>query len=105
VEGYSPRIDRILTEHKPFLPDVDGSRLAIERNYNNQNLESALEVLTNARTKNIQTLRAADETQLDREAMLEGVGSITLRTLVQMMSEHDEDHINDLRTIRRRLNS
>ena len=28
VEGYAPRLKRILSEDGPFLPDIDGRRLA-----------------------------------------------------------------------------
>ena len=37
-EGYNVRMERILKETKPFLPDIDGQALAAERNYNRQNL-------------------------------------------------------------------
>ena len=41
--------------------------------------------------------------QLGLEATLEGVGIVTLRELLCMMREHDEDHIRQLRNIRARL--
>jgi hypothetical protein len=34
IEGYGVRVQRILKQENPFLPDIDGSRLAIERDYN-----------------------------------------------------------------------
>src|SRR5215470_2582063 len=43
VEGYAQRIAQILNETNPTLVDVDGARLAIERDYNSQDLEPALE--------------------------------------------------------------
>src|SRR6185295_20136053 len=43
VDGYAQRIARILNEAGPTLADVDGARLAIERDYNNQELAPALE--------------------------------------------------------------
>ncbi|MBA3514589.1 MAG: hypothetical protein H0T77_09470, partial [Pyrinomonadaceae bacterium] len=42
IEGYTARISRILRENNPILPDIDGSRLAIEREYHSQNLSEAL---------------------------------------------------------------
>src|SRR5229473_5144194 len=36
VEGYAHRVRLILEEEHPALPDVDGGRLARERNYNTQ---------------------------------------------------------------------
>lgn len=103
AEGYTARINRILDETNPVLPDIDGARLAIERDYNSQNAEAALQTMTEARRRNIERLRLADEKQLDREGMLEGVGNVTLGKLVVMMTEHDESHIGDLRRLRKQL--
>ena len=46
VEGYSVRIRRLLEENNPQLEDIDGARLAIERDYNSQSLDSALHTFT-----------------------------------------------------------
>lgn len=103
TDGYTERIARILNENKPLLPDINGSRLAIERDYNNQELEASVQAFAHARGRNIETLQALDEKQINREGKLEGVGRITLGELLRMMREHDEDHIRELRTIRARL--
>ena len=100
IEGYTSRINRILDESEPFLPDIDGGRLAIERNYNDQNPDLALQAFADARKQNIQTLSGISSEQLDREAILEGVGRLTLAKLLLMMREHDESHIRDLHAIR-----
>ena len=42
-EGYSVRLRRLLEEERPFLPDIDGGRLARERNYNSQPNSGAVE--------------------------------------------------------------
>jgi hypothetical protein len=99
VEGYAQRITRILNETNPTLADVDGARLAIERDYNNQELEPALETFTQTRERNVRLLRKLAESDYDRAASLEGVGEITLRKLIAMMNEHDEGHLEDLRRI------
>jgi hypothetical protein len=99
VEGYAQRITRILNETNPTLADVDGARLAIERDYNNQELEPALETFTQTRERNVGLLRKLAESDYDRAASLEGVGEITLRKLIAMMNEHDEGHLEDLRRI------
>src|ERR687883_177480 len=44
AEGYAFRIRKILSDREPFLPDIDGDRLAAERSYNRQNLRAALDV-------------------------------------------------------------
>ena len=96
VDGYAQRIARILNEATPALTDVDGARLAIERDYNNQELAPALEMFGQTRERNVELLRTLAESDFDRQALLEGVGEITLRKLVMMMNEHDEGHLEEL---------
>lgn len=105
IEGYTVRIDRILNQSQPFLPDIDGSRLASEREYNQQNPEKARRAFVEARTRNIQELRGVGFEQIARTGTLEGVGPISLGKLLLIMSEHDESHIHDLRAIRKRLDA
>lgn len=102
TEGYEVRIARILEESNPSLPDIDGSRLAVERDYNNQDPQSALKDFADARHRNMQRLRTLSVEQLELEGTLEGVGRVTLGRLVEMMSEHDEGHLHELSIIQRR---
>lgn len=103
IEGYAVRIHRILREDEPLLPDIDGSQLAVERKYHHQELAPALQAFSSAREKNTQVLSGLTSEQLDREGTLDGVGTITIRRLMAMMNEHDEDHIRELSAIRRRV--
>src|ERR1700738_3452168 len=73
IEGYEKRIVLILSEVRPTLPDVDGARLAIERDYNNQPLAAALEAFANSRSRSIARLRQITDADLDRTAEFEGV--------------------------------
>src|SRR5215213_3163427 len=43
-KGYGARIEKILNEDAPFLPDIDGGRLAREREYQKRKLIDELEV-------------------------------------------------------------
>lgn len=104
IDGYTARINRMLGENNPLLPDIDGSRLAVEREYHRQNLPEALQAFTDARKQNTQTLRGLATEQFDREGTLEGVGRVNLRGLVRMMCDHDADHVRELSSIRRRSN-
>lgn len=98
IEGYEQRVIRILTEDHPSLPDVDGARLARERDYNAQPIAPALEAFTRSRQESMERLRSAD---LERTAELEGVGTVTLRDLLDRWIEHDAGHIADMEALRR----
>jgi hypothetical protein len=96
VEGYTARINRLLAEERPILPDIDGARLAIERDYNRQDIRQALEVFAVARAENLHSLRALRPEQLGRQGTLEGVGIVTLEEVLLMMRDHDLGHLEDL---------
>jgi hypothetical protein len=104
VDGYTPRIKRILNENHPRLPDIDGGRLAIERDYNSQSLTEVLDAFARARQENVAALEGLNTDQLDREGVMEGVGDVTLGKLLLMMSDHDDGHLDDLRVIRNAAN-
>ena len=99
LQGYTPRIRRILAESNPSLADFDGARVAAESSYNNEQPDFALQAFQTARRENVEVLRALTERQLKREGTLDGVGTITLRRLAEMMREHDEGHLEDLRVL------
>jgi hypothetical protein len=99
VEGYTVRIDRILDEELPVLPDIDGGRLAAERDYNRQSIQEALVAFAEARDRNVRTLRSLEPHHLTRAGTLQGVGSVTLEKLLLMMQEHDADHLVELSSI------
>ncbi|MCU1263879.1 MAG: hypothetical protein JWM21_197 [Acidobacteria bacterium] len=96
VEGYAVRIDRILNEEQPVLGDFDGGRIAIERDYNSQDIRHALDAFTLARKQNVARLRSLTPEQLAREGVLEGVGHVSLKRLLLLMREHDEGHLQTL---------
>lgn len=102
-EGYSVRIKKLMEESEPFLNDLDGARLARERDYNSQNLVDALERFASARLGNVAALRTLPPGGLERKGTFEGSGSITLGQLLLMMREHDEGHIKELESLRARL--
>lgn len=103
VDGYVVRISRILKEEKPFLPDLDGARLAEERDYNNQDLKAALGAFRQAREDNLRIIRELSSEQLMRTGTLENAGTITLLRLLELMREHDGAHISELTGLRRKI--
>ena len=105
IEGYGERIARILQEDEPSLPDFDGARLALERNYNRQDVHAALDAFNQARSANLARARELSPEQLERKATLEGVGEITLLRLFEMMEEHDQGHLDEVTILLRRSQS
>jgi len=96
VDGYEQRVARILSEEHPFLPDFDGPRMAIERNYIAQPAAPALEAFAASRARSIARLRGVSDQDLERTGELEGVGPVTLRELLQRWLEHDAEHMAEM---------
>jgi hypothetical protein len=96
IEGYAVRINRILNEDEPILADFDGGNIAVEREYNKQDIREALEAFTDARKQNLARLRELSSDELAREGILEGVGRVSLKRLLLLMREHDEGHLQTL---------
>jgi hypothetical protein len=103
VEGYAVRLRRILTEETPLLADIDGGRLAVERRYNQQPIGPAIAAFAAARRANLEIVRGLRESDLERDADMEGVGRITLAQLLQMWREHDAGHRRDFEELFRAL--
>ena len=99
-DGYSVRLRRLLEEAQPFLPDLDGSRLAQERDYNSQAIQNALEAFSNERMANVALIRALRPEQLSRTGHLETVGPVSVEQLLRRMQEHDREHIELIKGLR-----
>lgn len=103
VEGYARRVNLILDEEHPTLPDVPGARLARERNYNAQPVQPALAVLRSSRMASVARLKSCSDQDLDRQAEMQGIGTINLRRLLELWAEHDAGHMADMAELRRAI--
>jgi hypothetical protein len=98
--GYRVRIDQMLNEKSPLLADLDGDRLAQERDYINQDFGAALEDFVDTRAINVRAIRDLSSHQLSKQAMFENVGPINFLELLIKLREHDRSHIDELTQLR-----
>ena len=103
IEAYRARLERVLAEAAPTLPDVDGGKLARERNYHRQDLAKAQAVFAAVRADTVQRLAGLSPEERRRTGVLEGVGEISVEGLTAKMLEHDAEHLADLAQLRRDL--
>ncbi|MDE2234849.1 MAG: DinB family protein [Gammaproteobacteria bacterium] len=103
IEGYRVRVQRILAEKNPRLPDLDGGQLARERRYRKQELRPALDDFVQARYTNLRMLEKLSKTQLVRTGFLEPLGRISLARLLELWVEHDQGHVHELEQLRTEL--
>jgi hypothetical protein len=91
-EGFGVRLDRLLHEPDPFLPNFDGARIAAERDYKSKSLHEGIAAFAAARAANIALLRSLAPHSSERSGMQENVGRIAVSDIPRMMLEHDDSH-------------
>jgi hypothetical protein len=102
-EGYKLRARRILAEDNPQLDDIDGGKLAKERDYQSQDLAEAIKAFAGARKESLAILRNATPAERLRCGHFGGSGQITLAVLVAMMRAHDSEHLTEVEALQIRL--
>jgi len=102
-EAWAVRVERVLAEDGPRLPDFDGARRAREANYRERDPGEGLIAFARARRGLIERLRKLDAEQLARPGELEGVGPLELRALVARMLQHDDEHRAEVKALAREL--
>jgi hypothetical protein len=95
AEGNFLRIRRILAEEQPVLASIDGDRLALERQYLERELGSALDEFAQYREASLGLLGDLSDEAWSRTAVFED-RPITLRDLVTAIAAHDESHLGAL---------
>jgi hypothetical protein len=96
IEGYQVRFQRTLEEASPFLPSIDSETIAKQRDYGREDVTQAFAAFRAARVKTLALLRSLSDSQLERPAVFEGYGPVTLRGLVHYLCSHDQQHLAGL---------
>lgn len=103
ADGYRVRIERILTEERPVLPDIDGDQLAVERDYQAQDARAALDAFTATRWAIVGRLGKLDADERRRVGLMAGINEIDVDGLVSVMLAHDSEHLDELESLRAEL--
>jgi hypothetical protein len=96
IEGYHVRFDRTLNEEHPTLVSIDTDALVRERDYGSADAATALIAFRAARARTVALIAGLTPAQLDRTAVFEGYGPLTLRSLVHYLCSHDQQHLAGL---------
>lgn len=97
------RLKKLINESRPFLRDLNGEKLAVEREYNKQNFERALAEFSAARRAGIRAVKSQPLEKLHRVGSFENVGTLTLEGLLLRMCEHDREHLEILKGLREKI--
>jgi hypothetical protein len=96
IEGYQARFQRTLTEESPLLPSIDSETVARERNYGGANVAQVFAEFRAAREETLRLLGGLEASQLDRPAVFEGYGPVTMRGMIHYLCSHDQQHLAGL---------
>jgi len=99
IEGYQQRFRRTLAEVNPLLASMDTEALARDRQYAAADEDQALAAFQTARAQTLTLLAGLPPEQLERPAIFEGYGPVTLRSLVHYLCSHDQQHLAGLQWI------
>ena len=95
-DGYRERVERMLTEERPRLPDIDGEALARQRDYQSQDLEEALSSFTTTRWQIAARLAKLTSEERRRVGLMASIKEITIEELIGAMLAHDSEHLDEL---------
>lgn len=96
IEGYHVRFRRALDEDHPVLVSIDTDALARERGYGNADARTVLAAFRAARAQTVEIIAGLTPAQLERTAVFEGYGPLTVRSLVHYLCSHDQQHLAGL---------
>jgi hypothetical protein len=102
-EGFASRIDRLLSEPNPTLPDFDGTAVARARNYKALSIALGLERFEVARRANVERLRAVPDEAWTRSGVQSGVGAVSLCDMPVFLRQHDQAHKDEIAHWRRHV--
>jgi len=98
---YRYRMKMILAQPTPEIQATDQDLWATNLNYNETDLNEALEIIRVLRSANLKMLRGLNETQLERYGMHSERGPESVRKVLQMLAGHDILHLNQIRRIKK----
>ena len=102
-DGYRVRLERMLTEQCPTLPDIDGDALARERAYQSADLATALASFATTRLAIVARLAKLSPDERRRTGLMAGTTDITVEALVEIMTAHDSEHLDQLNDLVREV--
>ena len=105
IEGYHVRLRRTLAETNPLLPSIDTDAYARDRAYGRADAHAMLADFRKARLETLEIVGSLTSEQLNRTAVFEGYGALTLRSLIHYLCSHDQQHLAGLQWLMGAMNA
>jgi hypothetical protein len=91
------RVGRILEDECPVLDNPDTTMWPLEHNYRGQDSHTVFRDLASRRRELIERLREVEPTAWERTAIVEPMGEISLRELLDQAIAHDDRYLQEAR--------
>jgi uncharacterized damage-inducible protein DinB len=102
-EAYLARYQRIMAEDNPSLPDVDGDRYALERDYRSLKLGEVLRDWARSRKECLKLLKKVKGDGWQRVGTHETAGPLSMEGFLRRHAiGNDEAHLGQIEAIKRR---
>lgn len=95
-EIFHNRALMMLRQDHPQLPAYDHEAMAIERDYQAQSLEAAIDALSASRARFAQFFEALTPEQWERDGVHPERDSFTMTDALMQVSAHDLDHLEQI---------
>ena len=96
IEGYQVRFRRTLEEQSPLLASIDSEQVAKQRDYGRADAAQVFAQVRAARADTLAMLRTLSPEDLERTAVFEGYGPVSMRGLIHYLCSHDQQHLSGL---------
>ena len=90
------RIQRIVQEDSPVLPNIDEGKIAELNNYATTPVEVSLEKFTSGRSALVEYLQSLPSEAFARSGIRPEIGTITIKDIATIVLAHDTYHIAQL---------
>ncbi len=102
-EGYLYRYRKTLADVNPILPDVDGDKLALERQYGRMNLREVVRDWRAARKEVLAVLKKIRGEQWQRTGTHESLGPMSPEIILKRQAlGNEEAHLGQIENIKKR---
>ena len=103
-DAYLARYQRILAEDNPSLPDIDGDRYALERDYHAMKLGEVVRDWVRLRKEGLRLLGKVKGDRWQRVGAHETIGPLSVETLLRRhVIGNDEVHLEQIEAAKRRF--
>ena len=97
AEIIAGRVDRILSEDRPFIEDIDQDLIAVGRAYDTWDVATALDCYEAAMSALVTSVASGDASRWDRIGISEVRGELQLTEVVSDLLHELEHHVRDIK--------